>query len=515
MDRYPPPQQGAHRARRVVASSGAAARANARRTARFRRRRIGAALVSLLVVIALIVGGAFAYAHYRYSQITKVGLPSARGTLASGKPFNVLLVGSDSRSGLTSSQQASYGSASQVGGKRADTMVLVRINPKTGKAAMLSIPYNYFAPIANTSHSDRISNALNGGPNELVATIQQDLHIPISHYLEVNFGGLINIVNAMGGVKVDFPYPSKDTMSGLNIPNTGCQLLNGKQSLALVRSRYFSYFKNGSWHFDGTADFGRIHRQHAFLQAAVRRVRSTIVTNPVALNNLLGAAAKNLTVDNKLSLTKFAQLALQLRSVASGHITGFTLPTQIVNNYGQYGDVLFPVPGQDAAVISQFMNSVGPSGTKPAAGASAASPISDPVQVLNGDGTSGIAAVVSKALGQAGIKVSGVGNASTFTHRRSVILYAPKAHAQALALGAKLNSPVLLQQAPTGSSPLVLVVGSTYNGIKGASTASSAGSSSSAASGNASSIATPNATPSNPGSIVGNSKAPSFDPYAC
>ncbi len=469
--------------------------------------------MSTLVVVALLAGGAFAYAHYRYGQITKVGLPSAKGTVRSGKPFNVLLVGSDSRSGLSSSQQASYGSASQVGGRRADTMVIVRINPATGKAAMLSIPYDYFAPIANTSHSDRISNALNGGPNQLVATIQQDLHIPISHYLEVNFGGLINVVNAMGGVKVDFPYPSRDTMSGLSIPTAGCQLLNGKQALALVRSRYFSYFKNGSWHFDGTADFGRIHRQHAFLQAAVKRVRSTILTNPVALNNLLGAAAKNLTVDNKLSLTGLAQLALQLRSVASGHIAGFTLPTQIVNNYGQYGDVLFPVPSQDAAVISQFMNAAGSSSSKPAT--KATNRISDPVQVLNGDGTAGIAATVSQALSQAGIKVSGVGNAASFTHRRSVIRYAPKAHSQALALAAKLNGPVVLQQASSGSSSLVLVVGSTYNGIKGASTASSAGSSSSAASGNASSIATPNATPSNPGSIVGNSKAPGFDPYAC
>lgn len=445
--------------------------------------------------------------NYRYGQINKVGLPSAKGTLASGKPFNVLLVGSDSRSGLSPAQQRAYGSASQVGGKRADTMVIVRINPATGKAAMLSIPYDYFAPIANTSHSDRVSNALNGGPNELVATIQQDLHIPISHYVEVNFGGLVNVVNAMGGVKLNFPYPSKDTMSGLNIPTAGCQLLNGRQALALVRSRYFSYYRNGSWHFDGTADFGRIHRQHAFLQAAARRIRSTILTNPVALNNLLGAAVKNLTVDNKLSLTGLAHLALQLRSVASGHIAGFTLPTQIVNNYGSYGDVLFPVPSQDAAVVSKFMSSVSPPAPAHAsAGASAA--ISGSVQVLNGDGTAGIASTVGHALGQAGIKVAGVGNASSFTHRRSVIRYGAQGHAQALALASRINGQVVLQQdGALRGSQLVLVVGSTYNGLKGAAAA--------AAPVPSGSIATPNATPANAGSIVGNTKAPSFDPTPC
>lgn len=330
-------------------------------------RRIAIWLFSLLLVLILIAGAAYAYVRYRYSQITKVPLPAARGALSPRKPFNVLLVGSDSRSGLTPQQQSSYGSASQVGGKRADTMVIVRIDPVTGKAALLSIPYDYFAPIAGAPHSNRIGNALNAGPNQLVATVQQDLHIPISDYVEVNFGGLINIVNAMGGVKVDFPYPSRDTMSGLNVPTAGCQLLNGKQALALARSRYFSYYKNGSWHFDGTADFGRIHRQHAFLQAAVARVRSTVLTNPIALNNLLAVAAKNLTVDNKLSLTSLAHLASQLRNVASGHMVGFTLPTQIVNNYGSYGDVLFPVPSQDGRVISQFLQSVGQSAPGPGA----------------------------------------------------------------------------------------------------------------------------------------------------
>ena len=107
-----------------------------------------------------------------------------------------------------------------------------------------------------------------GGPQLTIATIKQDFNIPISHYLEVDFAGFRDIVNAIGSVPIYFPTPARDTNTGLKIDTPGCHHLNGDEALAYVRSRYYQYqTADGQWHYDPTSDIGRIHRQQYFIRS--------------------------------------------------------------------------------------------------------------------------------------------------------------------------------------------------------------------------------------------------------
>ncbi|HET9071878.1 MAG TPA: LCP family protein [Acidimicrobiales bacterium] len=328
--------------------------------------------MTVVVALALVAAGAsYGYLRYQLGRVHRVSIPtlqtsgaggdpaggSVRSTPASG-PFNVLLVGEDS----------------QGGGQRADTMIVARVDPRTGRAALLSVPYDYFGPIVGASGPNKISDALVNGPADMVATVEQDLGIHIQHYIQINFQGVASMVNALGGVRLHFPYPTRDTMSGLSVPHAGCVRLDGKQALALVRSRFFSYDKGGVWQYDPSGAFGRIKRQQAFLRAAVRRVQGSLLGNPLRLNRFISTAVKDVTVDKGLGVGTLLQLARAFRGLGSSSLATFTLPTQIVNNDGQYGDVLYPVAHLDDATIAKWDAAVtagSAAGTANAAGASA------------------------------------------------------------------------------------------------------------------------------------------------
>ena len=82
------------------------------------------------------------------------------------------------------------------------------------------------------------------------------------------------MVNALGGITMDFPTPVKDQYTGLDVTTTGCQVVNGTTALELVRSRHL-YYKNsnGYWEYDGLSDFSRIQRQDAFFRAVLAKVQ--------------------------------------------------------------------------------------------------------------------------------------------------------------------------------------------------------------------------------------------------
>jgi LCP family protein required for cell wall assembly len=236
----------------------------------------------------------------------------------------------------------------------------------------------------------------------MVRTVEQDLGLRIAHYVEVSFQGVVGIVNALGGVRMDFPYPSRDTMSGLFVPQAGCTTLDGTQALALVRSRSFSYEEGGTWRYDGTGAFGRIRRQQAFLRSVVHRVEGSLLTDPLRLNAFIGATVHDVTVDQGLGVSNILQLANALRHLGSKGLSTFTLPTQIVNNDGPYGDVLYPVPNLDAATIAQWRAAA--DATTTAGSGSAGSGSNGSGSVATGSGSAG---------GSAASATSGAGGTST------------------------------------------------------------------------------------------------------
>lgn len=300
--------------------------------------------------------GVVVYAYFRFGQIHKTKVTGLTPNTP-GKPFDILLVGSDSRAFVDStSQAAAFGSKASQTGQRSDVIIVVRIVPATRQVRLLSIPRDTWVDIPGNvpyvSGPNRINAAFNSGPSLLVQTIGDTFHIPITYYAEVNFPGFAGMVDALGGIYLDFRYPVRDAYSGLDITTTGCQLVHGAQALGLVRSRHLYYYENGQWNYDGLSDFSRIQRQDAFFRAVVSRLRGA-VTNPLALNSFLGAATKNVTIDQTLSEGELVSLARIFHSFTSSELVTETLPTAPVTISGE--DVLEPVPGPDEQMIAKFL----------------------------------------------------------------------------------------------------------------------------------------------------------------
>ncbi|HUY07473.1 MAG TPA: LCP family protein [Acidimicrobiales bacterium] len=323
----------------------------------FRRRRILLFFGSIIGLFVLVVGGVFGYAYWRYGQFPKVNIPGLNSRPTTGA-FDILIVGSDSRAfaGNTGANSQAYGSSLAIGGQRSDVTIIARVDPANQTVHLLSIPRDTYVKIpghfAYISGYNRINTAFNNGPQLLVQTIQQNFHIPISDYIDINIEGLTNMVNAIGGVYLDFRYPVYDLESHLGISRVGCHLVFGSQAVALVRSRHLYYKIHGKWNYDGLSDWSRIQRQDAFFRALLPRLKG-IVTSPTGMNSFLGAAQKNITIDRSLSVGEIISLARIFRHISGSSLVAQTLPTAPAVIKGE--DVVIPAPQQDANVIAAFL----------------------------------------------------------------------------------------------------------------------------------------------------------------
>jgi LCP family protein required for cell wall assembly len=299
-------------------------------------------LCALVVLVAAVVGGGYAYLWYRYNQINKVHI-NAEVAAQNGAPFTVLVIGSDTRVGESAAGAKAFGSSSLVTGQRSDVVQLWRVTPSTKQIQIVSIPRDTVVSMlppdsAQFGTYNRINSSYNSGPDQLVKTITANLGIPVNHVVQVDFSGFQDSVNALGGVYLNFPFPAKDSYSGLDITTPGCQLLNGAQALAVARARHYEYYENGYWHTDGTSDFGRIQRQDVFLKALITSAKSKV--NPLTVNAFIGSVHEGVTIDDGFGFNQLIGLALTYHSFDPTNLQGQTLPTEAANGFGDLGDVL-------------------------------------------------------------------------------------------------------------------------------------------------------------------------------
>jgi LCP family protein required for cell wall assembly len=281
-----------------------------------------------------------------------------------GAPFNVLLIGSDSRAGFTTADQNAYGNESTAGGQRSDVVKIVHVIPATGQVSVLSIPRDTMVSVAGDTSQigkyNRINATYNDGPDQLVETIESDFGIPIEHVVQLNFIGFRGAVDAIGGVYLNFPVPARDTYTGLNITTPGCQHLNGGYSLAVARSRHYQYFEDGYWQYDGTSDYGRIQRQNAFLKALINQAEKQY--NPLTINAFIGSVVQGVTIDSTFTIRDLVSLAQEFRSFASTNLATATMPTYSSESseFGYLGSVLYVQQPQADQVIAQFLGGPAP-----------------------------------------------------------------------------------------------------------------------------------------------------------
>ena len=298
----------------------------------------------MVVAVSLIsTAGLYGYVHYREGQLKTVKLPAltpvkpAPGVTPSDglTAMNILLVGSNTRTGLDPAEAGQFGSGTDVPGARSDVTMILHLDPKTNTASILSIPRDLFVPLPPHSMAGsvgKIDAALNDGPNNLITAITDDLGIPINHYIEINFDGFQRTIDAIGGIKMDFPMPLRDTFSALHITQTGCQVLNGATALAVVRARHLQYFANGRWQDDPLSDLARIRRDHTFLRIVVDAVKGQ-TANPLRLNALTGAVLNQVTVDSGLNVNTMLALYRHFRRLDPAVVPETTLPITVVPNY--------------------------------------------------------------------------------------------------------------------------------------------------------------------------------------
>jgi LCP family protein required for cell wall assembly len=433
-----------------------------RRRRLLRRLLIGANAFVLACLVA--AGVAFYYAHYRYSQIHKVSVGNlqAAGAGDPTQPETILMVGNNTRCGLNGKQANAFGTCAEVGGGRSDVTMLVHLVPQTHRVTILSIPRDLWLPVPGTSNQLRVDDALNQGPGFLVQTIEQDLGIPIDHYVSLNFDTFQAVVDDLGGIQMYFPVPVKDAYSALNVPQAGCQHLNGFQALAVVRARHLYYFQGGSWHYDGNGDLSRIQRDHEFLRVLAAQVAHKGLSNPLTANAVIGSIAPHLQVDSGFSLSDMVSLVLTFRGVDPNSVPTYTLPVIVDPNFYyykgyNYGNVVFPSQPADQQTIDEFLGN-------PPPGQAALS--STTVRIQSALGSSANSSLASQ-LAQYGLQVVSTGYAPLPGNpAETVITYAPGQLAAAQQLQAVLSGSVALAQGPTPPGvDLVLDVGTAVSVI--------------------------------------------------
>ncbi len=254
--------------------------------------------------------------------------------------LNYLIVGSDNREGLTRQQirELRVGGTEVAAGGRSDTMLLVHISKERDSAFIISLPRDTLVTIpahltrdGKTEIPDRpgkLNSAFSyGGAPLLIETIERETTLKIDHYIEVSFGGFVDVVDALGGITVCSKVDIDDKKSHL-VMKAGYHLLDGVDSLKFVRTR----------DFDGRGDIGRMERQQQFVSAIIRKATSSgTLLNPIKLANFYQATIASVKMDEGITKNDLLTLGKQLSDLSSGNVRTLTVP--ISNPNGRHPTV--------------------------------------------------------------------------------------------------------------------------------------------------------------------------------
>lgn len=284
-----------------------------RRRKRGGGRRIVQILVALLVIYLLIY---VAIAAVSYSKLDRVSaLPDYNGRPAATPGQDWLLVGSDSREGLTKKEQNKLHTG-HTGGRRTDTIMLMHMPAGGGKATLVSLPRDSYVPIPGHGRN-KINAAYSiGGAKLLTRTVEQVTGIRLDHYMEIGFGGFVGAVDGVGGVRICVKQTLHDSVEHTTFKK-GCHVWKGRKALLYVRSR----------HSSARGDFARVEHQRQFLAALFHKASSPgTIFNPVRFGRLAFASAEGITADDHTGLIDLSQLFLTMRSASSGGVRKITVP---------------------------------------------------------------------------------------------------------------------------------------------------------------------------------------------
>jgi LCP family protein required for cell wall assembly len=263
-----------------------------------RPRRLLAILAGLVVLIVL---AAVAIYFSVNSKLTKADVLVPTSLTSAGT--NWLITGSDSRAGLNRQQENQLSLGHDIAGNRSDTILVLHVPANGTRPTLVSLPRDSYVRIPGHGYNKLNAAYAFGGPRLLVQTVQNATGLPIDHYMGIGFGGLVSVVNDVGGVQMCLKAPMKDPKAGLNL-KAGCQILNGDQALGFVRTRAFS-----------TGDLQREQDQRLLIKAILAKMTSAgTLANPFAIVPAANGAAAAITIDQGTGLTQLISVAFALRN---------------------------------------------------------------------------------------------------------------------------------------------------------------------------------------------------------
>ena len=299
-----------------------------------RGRRIALILGTAVVVLIAGVAGTYFWMDGKLNR--SVALPATSLTSAG---TNWLITGSDSRAGLSRAEIDALHVGFDEGTLNSDSIMLLHMG--SGRPVLISIPRDSYVNIPGHGYNKINAALAYGGASLLIQTVENVTGLKIDHYMGIGFGGLVAVVNKIGGVQICLKTAINDSYSGVNLP-AGCHDLTGDQALAFVRDR----------HSFASEDLQRIQDQRAFISALLKKATSPgVYLNPFTALPFGSTAASSMSVDKGTSLLDLVHVASALRDPETG-----TVPIANNNYYTNAGDSVLWNKNKAAELFNALKN---------------------------------------------------------------------------------------------------------------------------------------------------------------
>jgi LCP family protein required for cell wall assembly len=268
-----------------------------------RGRRIALVIGTVVAVLTAAVAGTYFWLDGKLNR--DVTLPATSLTSAG---TNWLITGSDSRAGLSRAEIDALHVGFDEGTLNSDSIMLLHMG--SGRPVLISIPRDSYVNIPGHGYNKINAALAYGGANLLIQTVENVTGLKIDHYMGIGFGGLVGVVNKIGGVQICLKTAINDSYSGVNL-SAGCHNLNGDQALSFVRDR----------HSFATEDLQRIQDQRAFMSALLKKATSPgVYLNPFTALPFGSTAASSMSVDKGTGLLDLVNAAFALRDPETGTV---------------------------------------------------------------------------------------------------------------------------------------------------------------------------------------------------
>lgn len=451
------------------------------------RRVLALGGITVLVAAVLMAGTYAGLLWYRLNDINTLDISSAPtfdqvvppgedgGGVQPGEPYTpppdseverttILVVGSDTREGLTPEQLQAIGTE-ETGTNFTDTIILVQIDPATDAAAMLSFPRDLVLHRCDGSYG-RINQAYaigeeqfeGGGPACLTRTIERFTGIRIDHFVRVSLAGFVDVVDAIDGVTFYVDQPLHDAYAGLDIPEAGCVHFDGIRALQFVRARR---------ELDNAGDFGRIARQQRFLKEVLNKATSLgVLLRPDRVTSLINSISGTLETDTGFTPGVMIDLLTSMQNLTAGAVDVRTVPGVAVE--GPQGAAwVEPIEEEAGQLFRAFARgdllpeNIGTDGVPEELGPANVLP----VVVLNGSSEPDAAEEAAEALELLGFTVAETGDRENYGFEGSTILYPPEREAHAELLADALGGGITTTETSgtEDASRLTLIIGDGFD----------------------------------------------------